>query len=232
VKALVVVASVATAVLAARPAAAKGCHEISDVVGIEKCQRFGGWSRESSMPRLWLNLDFLSDHMPVAPFTLGAAAQTVGSSTPRDSSATMLGYMQSVHWAFTPLLYTGFDLGWGWMTNAPAVVGPPVMHGMEFTTHSLIGAHVERFRIAVAGELALGPQLLAFDNCPFSESTCPSRQSATQTTVDLQARVRVDLFLHPNMSLGVTYGQSLLDATGHTLMIGIGIHPRAIDGMW
>lgn len=152
--AIIVALAVAGVVVAARPAAAKGCHEVSEVVGLEKCQRYGYWSRESDLPRIWLDIDLLADHMPVAPFTLGATAQTVGSTMARESAATMLGYLQSVHFAFTPLFYTGVDLGWGWMTSAPAIVGPPVMHGQEFTTHALLGAHFERFRFALAGELA------------------------------------------------------------------------------
>jgi hypothetical protein len=63
--------------------------------------------------------------------------------------------------------------------------------------------------------------------------SCKNTQlSEMQARLELQWRLRVDLFAAPNWSVGFGYGQSLVDANDHIWMIGTTIHARVMDGMW
>ena len=90
---------------------------------------------------------------------------------------------------------------------------------------------LERFRLGLSGELAIGPLGRGFDDCPLN-SMCPANSSVWLTQLDVQARVRLDVFLHPNLSLGVGYAESLVTPHEYALTIGLGIHARPLDGMW
>lgn len=232
-RASVVVVALGLALAMPRYAHAKGCREISDVVGIERCKRYGQWSRESSLPRLWVDTAFLAQHIAVQPYSLAtppAAPLTLGGGvSPHEATANTYGYVQGVRYAFNPMLYTGLDFGWAWAVTPPVMPGPPTLHAMDFVTHVIAGAHVERFRVGLAGEVAVGPQIAAFDDCP--DRACSVGKSVLQVTTDVEARVRLDFFLHPQFSLGVGYGQSLVTPDAHSLTIGLGIHVRALDGM-
>jgi hypothetical protein len=228
VRAIVVVA-LALVLAVQRYAHAKGCHEISDVVGIERCRRYGHWSRESGWGRAWVDLDFVGQHLAVPPYSLAgspATPMTVGAvAQQRETTLNMYGYAQSVRYAFSRLFYTGFELGWGAASLLPVMPGAPTGATGDLFTHVIAGAHVERFRLGLAGELAVGPNL---GDC--SDRGCGGRKVVVRT--DAEARVRLDLFLHPQFSLGVGYGQSLVTPDAHSLIIGLALHFRALDGMW
>jgi hypothetical protein len=69
-----VVLALAASVIAARPAAAKGCHEKSHVVGHERCSRFGEWSRDQPILPLWVDVGFMRHSFQSQPVMLAAPA--------------------------------------------------------------------------------------------------------------------------------------------------------------
>jgi hypothetical protein len=49
---------------------------------------------------------------------------------------------------------------------------------------------------------------------------------------ELSARVRADLFVHPQLSLGVAYGASLVAPDDRVLAITAAFHGRVLDGRY
>jgi hypothetical protein len=170
----------------------------------------------------------------IAPYTLGTAASPrdttpVGSGPPQDV-AHAYGFEQAIRYAFNPLLYTGIDWVVGGFPKLPVMPGPPTLNTVYMASHALLGAHVERFRLALSGELAFGGYVAGFNDCP--NSACTSGKSVWQDRLDVEARARLEVFVHPNVALGVGYGQSVNTPENRTLMIYIGTHFRPLDGMW
>lgn len=226
-----VVAGVLVAVAAPRAAHAKGCHEVSDVVGLEHCRRFGMWSREYDIPRLWLDIGYFSERFQSQPFTLGAAplATTQHLDESTGVSGVSIRFLGGIGHAF----YTGFELLPGGMFETPQTLGVQPTYGMMFGLHGIAGVHVERFRLALAAELAPGFRYVSLVHCTQGTS-CKgdNAQSDDQARLELQGRLRLDFYLHPNLAIGAAYGKSLVDADDRVIMFTASIHVRAMDGMY
>jgi len=222
VKALVVLALVAVA----PRAEAKGCHEVSDVVGYHHCTRFANdWSRESDAPRLSVDFGWFYHRFTMLPFALDATRATDSSS---DFATTAHGVGVRVLGGIGHVLYTGLELDGGDNDTLPRPVGLQPTDGFYMSPNAVFGAHLfERVRIALSTELAGG---VRFD----SVYTCAKCQGpvASEWRRQLEARVRVDAFIHPHVSFGFSYGHSLLDAGDQMWMLSIGIHGRTMDGMY
>ncbi len=225
-------AAVAIAALAPRAAHAKGCHEVSDVVGLQRCSRYGTWSREADVPRLWIDIGWFYQRFTSEPFTLAAAPlatapATVGLGTGVSGAAVRwLGGLGHV-------LYVGGELMPGGVTDMPRVIGLQPTYGVYFGVHGVAGAHVERYRVGLSAELATGFRVTEFVYCePGTNCKGDNFSDDTQTRLELQARVRADFFLAPHWTIGVGYGRSLVDRDDHIMMVTTAVHIRPMDGMW
>jgi hypothetical protein len=218
-------------VLAARPVHAKGCHEVSDVVGLQRCSRYGVWSRDADVPRVWIEVGYFHQRFAAEPFTLGPVA--LATTPPAlDFSTAVEGFQLRMLGGIGRFAYTGVEMLAGGIDEMPHIDGVQPNDGMYMGMHAIAGAHVERYRIALGGELAAGFRATGFWYCPPDVSCKNTQLSEMQARLELQWRLRVDLFAAPNWSVGFGYGQSLVDANDHVWMIGTTIHARVMDGMW
>ncbi len=230
VRALALAAAVA--LLAPRAAHAKGCHEISDVVGLERCTRFGMWSRDADVPRLWIELGYFHEHFQSEPLALDASSRA-SSPQPLDLGTGAYGATVRALLGLGDAFYTGIELLPGAAIDEPTASGLTPMAGATFAMHGIAGVHVERYRVALSGELASGFRVAQLAYCvPDTDCKGTSFYGDTQTRLELQARVRADLYFHPNLSLSVGYGRSLVDRDDRIFMVGAAFHIRAMDGMW
>ena len=211
---------------AGRRAEAKGCHEVSDVVGYQKCSFFGTWSREAAVAPVWLELGFQSHHFRSAPFTLDPQpllARAAGTDLATTSAAPTMRMLVGT------LLYGGFELGGGWLSHTPPASGIVPVASSTYLEGALIaGAHVAVWRVAFGAELAAGGRVTQFSPCASNKcGQTPESQSRWQ----LEARARIDAFIAPRFSIGLSVGRSLIDANDTTYVVNLGAHIRAIDGM-
>ncbi len=77
-------------------------------------------------------------------------------------------------------------------------------------------------RVGVRAELAGGYRSIA-------DRGGPDVMWASQTSGELQARVRVELFLSPRFSVGATVGRSLIDRDDTLVVVSIAGHLLAFD---
>lgn len=219
---------IAVASLAARRAHAKGCTEVSDVVGYHHCTRFGvDWSRDADIPRADVEVSHYFHHFLARPFGFDSAPLVSGTA-PVDFHGTSSGELWRVVFGLGPVLYVGGEAGGAGLERRPLTLGTPVADGFELDGYVIGGLHLyERYRVALSTELAAGGQAYDFFAC--AQKGCPDHGEGRWA---LEARVRADVFVHPHLSLGIGFGRSLVAADDHLFTISLGIHGRAIDGQY
>ncbi|HUJ62030.1 MAG TPA: hypothetical protein VLX92_26170 [Kofleriaceae bacterium] len=226
----VALAIAAALALCAARAEARGCHEISDWVGYHRCTVFGAdWSREADTPNLWIELGYFRHDFISAPFSLATTDASQSAPEHYDLHTTGGGIAWRTLGGIGRVFYTGLELEPGWIAHAPTVPGPTPTDDEYLAASLIAGVHGELLRIGLSAELAAGGRYEDFDYCP--EKGCKD-VDADQTSWMLEARVRADLFVVPHFSIGVMYGKSLIDRDDHSVMFYIGLHGRAVDGMY
>jgi hypothetical protein len=212
--------------LAARAAHAKGCHEVSDVVGYHHCTRFGiAWSREADTPRITVELGHYFRHFEARPFTLDDTPVSTGGAT--DWHATADGEYGRVLAGIGPYLYAGVEFDGGGLDRLPRTTGTAVGEGTELVPLAVAGVHViERYRVALSAELAAGVRYDDYAAC--GTEGCPD---TSQLRTALEARAHVSIFFHPQLSVDLGYGHSLLDAHDRIFTFSVAVHGRVMDGM-
>ncbi len=224
-KALLVIALVAS--LAPR-AHAKGCHEVSTVVGYERCSRFGSWSREENLFPFHMEMGWIHQAFTARQFTLSDEPVARAASDGGSGFGTVADGV-AVRWlGGTRLFYGGFELDTSGLTNQPQFPGLPA-DGASWSFLGVFGAHASLWRFAVGAELAAGARVTLYSYCG-NEKECALED--TQGTGVLDARVRVEMFPAQRWSIGVMYGHSLLDHDAQSLIVYMGFHLRALDGMY
>ena len=117
----------------------------------------------------------------------------------------------------------------GWLSHTPPASGiVPVASSTYLESELITGAHVSVWRVVFGAELAAGGRVTQFSPCASNQcGQAPESQSRWQ----LEARVRIDAFIAPRFSFGLSVGKSLIDANDTTYMVNFGAHIHAIDGM-
>ncbi len=206
---------------------AKGCHETSYVVGFEHCSGFGEWSRDSDIPRLWIELGMFDHHYASHRFALGHTEQI--DQEPSSLRTNTRGALLRIAGGLSRLFYVGGELEIGDAEIESGLRGlPPSGGGDAGALHAFAGLHAEVDRLSFATELATGFRSEAFYAC--ASAAC-SQLSAGQNHGELEARFRGELFVAGGVSAALTFGQSLLDSRDHQIIVTLGFHIRAIDGM-
>jgi hypothetical protein len=204
-------------------AEAKGCREISAVVGLQRCGRFGTWSRDAAVPAVRLELGAARQTYLTAPFAFGGAQASTTALPTRD-----LGLAVRVLYGFADVLDVGAELRFG-QSSVTGLSGPVAAAAVtNLGGHAIVGAHVALWRTSVGVELAGGGRWQTFASCT-TRGCHPT--TASDTTRELEVRGRADLFVTPQLSLGLLVGKSLLTPDEHVAMLTVGFHARALDGM-
>lgn len=205
---------------------AKGCHEVSSVVGYEHCSWFGTWSRDTPVFPFWLDLTYYHHSYASEPYSLEASA--AHTAAPGDLATTAQGFLFRM--LAGRLVYAGIELGGGALSTRPrALDGAMPAFGSAGEGHLIVGAHVALWRFGLGAELAAGGRFEVLASCDPHVAAC-MQASDTQARRELELRVHADLFLTPRWSLGVLAGKSAIDAGDRELLIYTGIHVRALDG--
>lgn len=238
-------------VLTGSNARAKGCTEVSDVVGEQKCSRYGaGWSIERSFPitfRFGLRYaefstsgatfkeQFKKKHRPKGYRGYSFSGDTLG--VPRLSGIGMDG---GVTLFLVGQLYSGGEVG----------VGFGSFHRRTFTTgkHTLsnhsgvnvtivhggvpIGYRIPLGRASLRGEMFMGfvSASVSHDVRAPTIPEAPSAASAGAVRWLVEPRVAADIWFTQHVSFGVYGGVNLVDTGGRVLGLSLTYHHRAFDG--
>ena len=212
---------------AAPRAHAKGCHEVSAVVGYEHCSRFGAWSRDQPVIPLRFEFGVLHQVYSTRPFVLsGASAARVATESGMPNTIT--DGVSSRYLAGNRLFYGGLEIDTGALMQQPQFPDVPP-GGVAWSLLTIEGVHVSLWRLSVGAELATGLRVTTYSYCGDQKSCA---LSDTEATAEVEARVRVEMFPAEKWSVGFLFGHSLLDATDRSFMVYTGIHFRALDGMY
>jgi hypothetical protein len=219
-----VMAAVAVGTLA--PSAhAKGCHEISHVVGYEHCSRFGMWSRDQDIPSLRIEWGWVEHRFEARPFQL-PTEPLVRTSADGSLETVANGFAHRILYG-APLIYGGIELQAAGLSTQPAVPGLPAS-GVSVAALGVVGAHASLGRFASAVELAGGARYTGYDYCATKD--CPLYTD--QGAAELEARARFDVFLGQHWSFTFAYAHSLIDRNDSSIFVFTGIHIRPMDGMY
>ncbi|HEY1550033.1 MAG TPA: hypothetical protein VGG28_19530 [Kofleriaceae bacterium] len=208
---------------------AKGCHEVSHVVGYEKCSRFGMWSRDQDILPFHLEVGWLHERFSTKPFVLsGADARTTTGSSDGGEPATIADGVATRWLAGSRLVYGGIELDAGGLAQQPQFAGLPAGDGSIMAGLGVFGIHASLWHLAGGVELAAGGRVVDYSYCGDAKS-CNATE--VQGGGVLEARVRAELFVTQRWSLGFAYGKSLIDDE-RSFYVFTGLHLRALDGMY
>jgi hypothetical protein len=130
------------------------------------------------------------------------------------------------------VLYTGLELDSGANDILPHPIGTQPTDGIYMSPMAVFGAHVvERYRLALSAEVAGGFRYDDYYACPSTMPKCNSPDDS-QTRRQLEARARLEWFVHPHFSAVFSYGVSLIDSGDRMWTVSLGIHGRTMDGMY
>jgi len=217
---LVVIALVASV----RAADAKGCHDSSAVLGYRHCTVFGAWSRDVDLPNLVVDFGFFQHDFVSGPFTLGSgtpdpAARATGAS--EGSMRVLVGLGR--------VIYVGGEIGGGVLRHVPPLAGGDD-HSADVMTHLIVGVHVSPvFRFSFGAELAAGGNIAQLSIC--QAKPCPDNTVDDEARAELEARVIGELWITPQLSLGVGVGKSLRATDDTMWMVFVGGHLAPMDRM-
>ena len=221
----------AIVVLSTSPAIAhpRHCDEESDVVGYQRCSRFGtGWSGERTLA--WE----LGATMLRMPFD--AVDRTVDAGhviAPAGTAAVSAIRLRNIY-NLARHFYIATELSLGKLTGAPELVIEPAArdimsldggtHGTLFDGMLAAGTRASLGPVAVGSELAFGPRVLI-----YSKADLPGVLFG-QGGVALEARVHASVWLSPHWSAGVMLATSVLERDDVSITCGLGLHAFPFDG--
>jgi hypothetical protein len=225
-----IVIAIAIAVLAPARAHAKGCHEISHVVGYEKCSRFGTWSRDQDIFPFHFEVGWLHEAFSTKPFQLTASddARSTTTSSGGSEGLTVGDGAAMRYLGGGRLFYGGLEFDSSGLVRQPEFAGLPPGDGVIMAGLGVFGVHASLWHFAAGVELAAGGRVTMYNYCG-NEKSCG--QTEAQGAGVVEGRVRVEWFPTQRWSLGVAYGKSLIDDE-RSFYVFTGIHLRALDGMY
>lgn len=238
---------------AAGPAAASHCHEVSPVVGHERCGSFGArWEH-----RWWMGFYIYEAALVVDRVTLpgfddtGRVFNTAGSASYRALLApgarhTLWTAGSRIHVGYRGPRYTlGTELVPTFALDPPTlntqVDGQPVVHSARASVFDIVGVAGVHTRVTSAldlgTELAVGlRELSLLSSLPGGYTTCPGGAtgkncgfSVSRGWALVEVRLHADVWLRPHTTLGVALG---IDASGRgeSFAVNLGYHLAAFDG--
>ncbi len=177
----------------------------------------------------WTELAMQDHSFRALPFTLDGSPL---AATSREDLATR-AFAPTVRFLFGRELYAGVELATGWIARTPQAIGITQPDGSTYFGAGVVGgARVPIWHFAIGAELAAGGRAIDLEACePVPGIRGCTGPNAWETRRQLEARLKLDLFTSPQISIGVMIGKSLVDAGDTTIMFGFGGHTRALDGI-
>jgi hypothetical protein len=230
----VAVAAVLLVVPWSETAFAKGCEEVSDVVGYERCSRFGETWRADRLPPLVMSLEL--EQLRFDPrgrtFDVGKDQRTVGSfggNALGASSLQTFGAAVRIDGYVWGPLYLGVRMSFGLGRNDVRDVAPDggISGGSRsplvssFSTDGIVGVRVPLGRVSLRLESLGGGTVVAF-------GVDQGHASAKAWTIE--PRAVVDVWATPIITMSVYGGANLLDPNDRSMGLLLGLHSRSFDG--
>ena len=217
-------------------ARARGCHEVSDIVGYEHCTRFGGQWAVDGLPRIFVGLELIHSEMALrgrsvdAYVTSGTSTATFdGSALGVRSFSTTGGKVRIGGYLFGPL-YAGVGLGVGLGTNrfesfqvnrTLLTSSGGINTGGEVWS-GLLGVRVPlgRLSLRVEGDVSWVPFCVSGAN-----------GGVCLTPGVLEPRAALDVWATPHLTMSLFGGIDALHPNEpSTLGISMEFHTRSFDG--
>ncbi len=245
-KRVVLIVSACCATLAFESLAqAKGCVEVSDIVGYEKCHRFGdGWAVERRWP---IGLALTFPYQTFDPNGLDFSFQQ-GKNDPNKFSlpgdklgSTAFGTagfnirMEGFIWSW---IYIGVEWGLGFghnqISDFSAMVGntPQNFTGSDAAVNTVLfhGGGFAGLRIPL-GRVSLRLEGFAGGNmASINAHSTVGDYSGSGGRGALMPRAAVDLWPSPNVTFSVYGGVNAIDTRERTLGLMLEYHVRSFDG--
>jgi hypothetical protein len=228
--------------LIAGDASARGCREVSDVVGLERCRIFGGrWAREATLPlvfELTHGLVFIDPKRRTIEGNFGkgrsGSFSYPGGLVGHDLSAWVEGMRLS--YAFQPWIYAGLEMALG-----PGIVTLPAVRTSTGPTYRASGLDA----MAMRGGLVTGLRLpLGFVSLRgeafFGADALDISQTATRQGVAqrgmvhldswrIEPRFAFDVWATPWMTLSAYGGFDTVHLGDHLGGLSVAFHGRNYD---
>ena len=245
-------AALALVVLAPSRAEARGCREVSDIVGEEKCTRYGGkWALEQEFG---VSFDFGMRYSEIS--TSGSNFTEVNDKKGRPAgyqtfrypgealgvkSLSALGAAGGISLFLYHQLYMRFEgsLAFGSVSTASFTASNGVKlfkdDGLDVTMFQAgiipVGYRIPLGRAALRGEVLTGFVQTQVDH-RTEAAGLPSAVSASETRILIEPRLAGDIWFTQHISFGVYGGVNILDTDGRGRAFGITLawHNRSFDG--
>lgn len=246
-----IVAALALLLLVPARAEARGCREVSDIVGEEKCTRYGGaWSLEGQLP--------FSFHFGMRYADLSTSSTNFTEDNDKKSrppgytsfsyrgdalgvkSLSTFGAAGGFGFFVYDQLYMGFEgsFGLGSVSTATFTASNGVKlskdDGLDVTVFHggiPVGYRIPLGRAALRGELMTGFVQTQIDH-HVDAAGLPSTMSASETRILVEPRLAADIWFTQHITFGVYGGVNVLDTDGRSRAFGISLawHNRSFDG--
>ncbi len=231
-------------VVLALPAAARAgshCHEVSPIVGYQQCGWFGSWSFGAMAA--WevgvSALRFDADHVDATANAVGADGSTTTyhlTAAPGDDRAvTATGMRSRLSVGFGRTFYVASQLDLASITGGPHLVAnvaerggttimPTAAGGALVQGEMLFGAHRRYGQLTIAAEAGPGVRFAS-----YTPAALPGAKPPMQAWFVVDVHPKLDLWLAPNVSLGVVSGFDLVQHDGFSAALVLGLHVTPYD---
>jgi len=245
------------AVLLATPSAHAGskCVEVSDVVGHEKCSRYGdAWSVERTLPFLFrfgirygeiaASSASFREELKKGTHPAGYEGFTYRGDRLGVHALPSLGFDGGIAFFVIGQLYLGLEggLGFGSITTATFSAGRYVLSsdsGIDVTAFHAgipIGYRIALGRASLRGEVLAGGTGVTVSHAASALSpnvtneSLPSTVSATAWMFLVEPRVAADIWFTQHITFGAYAGVNVVDQASHSIGLSLAWHHRAFDG--
>jgi hypothetical protein len=227
--------------------ASTGCVEDNDVVGYRQCTKFGAWSANLRMPRLFIEL---GTNVRQFGSRLGSHAGTVSHGTESFSYRMVMPESGGLDTAVTSAmrlgigmphgLYAGAEAELGGISarggtvemQAPGVFGTPQLDastGMYIGLLGIAGLRGSAGRATFGLEAAGGVRTERY-RFASTYHNCETTSAIVVSEAVVEARARAELWLNPWITAGVSLGTSVVDRNDWLAGAYFGFHTRAFAG--
>ena len=225
-----------------RLAHARGCTEVSDIVGYEKCHRFGdSWAVERRLPiALALQLPYLSFDPNGYDFDASRGKKEPSLTVPGSSlGATTLdtvGFGARIEGFYLGPLYTGVSWGMGFGHDRFASVtasGTTLSPSNAFVnTTMMFGGAILGVRVPLGWVSFRLEALFGGSSLSISQHSALGDYTSTAGHGIIEPHVFVDIWTTPSMTLSAYAGANVFDTKERTAGLVLEWHGRSFDGQF
>ncbi len=224
------------------------CVEDNDVVGYRQCTKFGAWSTNLRLPRLFIEL---GSNVRQFGSRLGSHGGTVSHGAESFSYRMVMPESGAIDTALTSTMRFGFGMPHGLYAGVEAELGgitaqragtvameTPGTFGrpdLDATTGMFIGAlgiagvRGTAGRATFAVEAAGGVRTARY-RFASTYHNCETTSAISVSEGVVEARARAELWMSPWLTAGVSLGTSVVDRGDWLAGAYLGFHSRAFAG--